>query len=333
MKTIGMLFIVFPVLVHGQSPAPVVTAFPSLAIPASSRGLSMGDGGIASSEENQQLYYNVAKTAFTQNFHQASVSYMPWLTGISKDTRLMNVNYLANLSNTSAFGVALTYLSLGNMAVRDDNGATLADYHASEYNLMGSYALQLGAKASLGAAFRLLGQHTYTTAPRNSYSVSGGISYYQYLELGDASKKLEWGAVISNLGPKVSIGGTSTALPANVGVGISYKSTDANSSNSYCFSIDANRLIAEDWKAVRITAGAEYGFAGQFFLRGGLSLENKYKGDRKFFSLGAGYKGFVNDQSWGLDIHWLVPFGTLAVVSPFQNSYGFTLYVSFGNFQ
>ncbi len=332
MKTILIFFFVLPVFALAQPPAtePVVTAFPSLKIPASSRGLAMGDGGIASAEANQQLYYNVAKTAFTQNFHQASVSYMPWLTGVSNDTRFMNVNYLANVSDNSAMGISLNYLSLGNMATRDDNGATLSNYHASEYNLMGSYALQITDKASLGLAFRFIGQNTQ---PKNLYSVSGDISYYQYANLSDASTKLEWGAVISNLGPKVSVANGSVALPANVGVGVGFKSMDANNGGSYSFSLDANRLIAEDWKGLRVTAGAEYGFAGQFFLRGGVSLENKYKGDRKFFSIGAGYKGLISDQSWSLDIHYLIPFGTIAAVSPFQNSYGFTFSLSFGNFQ
>ncbi len=332
MKTILIFFFVLPVFVLAQSPAaePVVTAFPSLKIPASSRGLGMGDAGIASAEANQQLYYNQAKTVFTQNFHQASVTYMPWLTGVSNDTRFMNVNYLANISNSSAMGISLNYLSLGNIATRDDNGATLSNYQPNEYNLMGSYALQIADKASLGLAFRFMGQNT---RPKNLYGVSGDISYYQYAELGDASKRLEWGAVASNLGPKVSVANSSVSLPANVGIGVGFKSMDANSNDSYSFSLDANRLIAEDWKAVRITAGAEYGFAGQFFIRGGVSLENKFKGDRKFFSLGAGYKGLISDQSWGLDIHYLIPFGTVAAISPFQNSYGFTLSLSFGNFQ
>jgi hypothetical protein len=57
------------------------------------------------------------------------------------------------------------------------------------------------------------------------------------------------------------------------------------------------------------------------------------KGNRKFFSLGAGYKGFVSDQSWGFDIHWLVPFGTATVASPFQNAYGITLSLNLGSFQ
>jgi hypothetical protein len=333
MKTI-LIILLLPVLLSAQSPAQVVvTAFPSLQIPASSRGLGMGDAGIASATENQQLYYNVAKTAFTQNFHQASVTYMPWLTGISNDTKFMNVNYLANISNNSAFGVALTYLNLGEISLRDDNGATLANYHASEYNLMGCYALQIGAKASLGVSFHVLGQNAFITAPKNSYSVCGDISYYQYKELGDASKILSWGAVVSSLGPKVNTASGHAPLPANIGLGIAFKNIDAGSNDQYGFSFDAKRLIADDWNGLRFSGGAEYGFAGQFFLRGGVNYENSEKGNRKYFALGAGYKGFLSDQSWGLDFHYLIPFGTAAAVSPFQNAWGFTLSLSFGNFQ
>ena len=86
----------------------------------------MGDCGIASATDNQQLFYNAAKTAFMQNFHQLSVSYTPWAAAISNDTRFMNVNYSANTSNTSAFGISLSYLRLGEISTRDNNGAQIA---------------------------------------------------------------------------------------------------------------------------------------------------------------------------------------------------------------
>lgn len=330
-----LILLLFPVILSAQSPAPVVvvTAYPSLLIPASSRGMGMGDAGIAAATENQQLYYNVAKTAFTQNFHQASATYMPWLAAISNDTKFMNVNYLANISNTSSFGVALSYLSLGELSLRDDNGATLSSYRASEYNLMGSYALQIGSKASLGASFRVLGQNAFITEPKNNFTICGDLSYYQFRELGDASTILSWGAVVSNLGPKVNTAGGEAALPATIGLGIAYKKMDAGSSDQYAFSFDAKRLIADEWSGVRFSAGGEYGFAGAFFLRGGVNYENSEKGNRKFFALGAGYKGFISDQSFGLDFHYLTAFGTLTAISPYQNGWGFTLSLNFGNFQ
>jgi hypothetical protein len=84
---------------------------------------------------------------------------------------------------------------------------------------------------------------------------------------------------------------------------------------------------------LRVNSGIEYGYLGEFFLRGGVSVENKNRGNRTFFGLGVGYKGFVLDQSWGIDFHYLVPFGMVAAVSPFSNSFGFSLRVNFGNFQ
>lgn len=333
MKTTAMLRYIGMVLTallfficfsYGQGQDPGISTFPSLSVHANSRGMAMGDNGIASATGNQALNYNPALTAFTQNFHQAGFSYMPWLTGISNDTRMLNVNYLAGLNN-SALGFSLNYLNLGSMDMRDDNGATLASYKARDFNMGVSYALQVAAQHALSVTMRFIGQNQFATVPVNTYSFCGDIGYYGFMNLGSGQKKLHWGATLSNLGPKIN-------LPTTAGVGLSYSSMSENNSQ-FMVSLDATRLLAEDWKAVRVTAGTEYAFGDQFFIRGGISLENKNKGDRKFFSLGAGYKGFVNDQSWGLDVHYLVPFGTAVSVSPFQNSWGLTLSINLGNFQ
>lgn len=325
MKKLLWLALVLSGVVRGQSPAPVVTAFPSLKIPASSRGLAMGDGGIASSVENQVVSYNIARSAFLQNFHQASVSYMPWLPGISNDTRFIHADYLASMGSSSALGFAISYLNMGTMAIRDDNGATIGVYRSSEYHVGTSYALRLGDNASLGVAMRFLGQNIITGVIKPVYSLCGDIAYYQQINVGNESKILSWGATVTNLGANIN-------LPSTAGLGIAY--TQREEANSqFTLSFDATRLLRDDWRGVRLSGGAEYGYYEQFFLRGGVSIENELRGDRKFFSLGAGYKGFVFDQSCGFDIHYLVPFGVATAVSPFQNAYGFTLRLNLGNFQ
>jgi hypothetical protein len=370
----GCLFIAlvfFLCFTYGQQPNPIITAFPSLKIPVGSRGLSMGGTGIASANENEQLFYNAAKTAFTQNFHQVSVNYMPWLTGISNDTRFMNVNYLANVTDHSSFGISLGYLSLGNMATRDDNGATIAMYKSSEYNLLASYALQLGSNGSLGVGLRFLGQqpvqlpdqYGYATVSKSIFSADADISYFGYHDIDKNGSKLEWGVVISNIGPKISLQGNDqkTFLPTNLGIGFSYTNSNTNTGDRFTAALDVNKLLvptpggknpnpsilhalfssftdapgglSEELKEIKISTGIEYAFAEQFFLRGGVSLEDRLKGNRKYLGLGVGYKGSVNDQSWSVDFHYLVPFGTIATVSPFQNAYGFSLKLSIGNFE
>jgi hypothetical protein len=331
-----LLLLLVPILSFAQPP--VITAFPSLRIPYHSRGLGMGDVGIATATENQQLYYNVAKTAFTHHFHQVAASYAPWMSSISQDSRMMNLNYLGNTSNSSALGASLTYLDYGAMNITDNNGATIISYKPREYSMGISFGLQIASTASLGASMRMIGQHVYTDAPRNIFSACGDIGYYQYMNLGDESKRLEWGLCLYNLGPKITMTGSSdkTPLPVTVGMGVGYSSVEENG-NELVVGVDVVKpavpSILHHWNALRLSVGAECGWQGSFFLRGGISFEGKDQGNRKFFSFGAGYKGFVLDQSWGIDLHYLVPFGTLAAVSPFQNAMGLTLKLNIGNFQ
>jgi hypothetical protein len=349
-----LLMMLLPAIATAQSV--VITAFPSLQIPASSRGLGMGNVGIASSQENQQLYYNGAKAAFTQNFHQAAVSYMPWMNGVSEDTRFINLNYLGNVFNTSALGVALSYLNLGTLTARDNNGAAVAQYRPREFTFGVSYSLQMSEHHALGACLRLLGQSGFGEQIKNVFSVCGDLNYYGFVSLGGNHRKIEWGAVLQNLGAKISYGlaNEKTFLPTNLGVGVSYTCVDEEDANRFTVAVDVNKLLVPadggpgkgilagmfasfgepgQLQSLRVSTGLEYGYISQFFLRGGVSLENQNRGDRKYFGLGVGYKGLVLDQSFAFDVHYIAPFGMAGSVSPFQNCYGFTLGVNFGNFQ
>lgn len=323
--------LLFPVLGFTQTLDPFITRFPSLEISGSSRGLAMGDCGIATAAGNQQLCYNAAKSAFIQNFHQIAVNYTPWLAAISNDTRFINVSYLGNVFNTSALGVSLNYLDMGTIATRDNNGATLATYPAREYNIGTSYALPINAKTSLAVTLRFLGQNQFTEVPKNVNSVCGDVSYYQFANIGgDANKKIEWGAVLSNLGANLN-------LPRSLGIGIGYTGIDGDNGTQFCVGLDIKKMlvptITASLKDLILSAGMEVGFLNEFFLRGGVNLENQYSGNRKYFSLGVGYQGFIRDQGWGLDFHYLVPFGTLSAVSPFQHALGVGLFINMGNFQ
>jgi hypothetical protein len=375
-----LVIFIFPFDATAQQPNPIITAFPSLRIANSSRGLAMGDCGIASAIDNQQLFYNAAKTAFMQNFHQLSVFYTPWLAAISNDTRFMNVNYSANTSNTSAFGISLSYLRLGEISTRDNNGALIAQFKSSEFNILTSYALQLTSNSSLGIGLRFLASQpgqsydpvNFTSSQKSIFTTSADISYYRRFNISEGNK-LEIGAAITNVGPKVNIQGSDqkTFLPTNLGIGVSYCTDNPNTNSQFTIELDANKLLvptpptfdangnitagkdpnrsvlnalfssfsdapdgfAEELREITINAGVEYAFDKQFFLRGGVSLESRFKGNRKFAGLGVGYKGTINDQSWGLDFHYLVPIANIAAVSPFQNCWGFALKLSIGNFE
>jgi hypothetical protein len=304
--------------------AQLVTTYPSLSLHTTSRGMAMGDAGVASAEGTQQLLYNPAKTAFTQYFHGVSIGYMPWLTGITQDARMMNVSYVGNMEN-AAWGISLNYLDMGQMDTRDENGATLNSYAAREYNIGGSFAIRLNENHSLSTTLRFLSQNVFIPNPKNTYSASGDVGYYGFAKAGGGASKIEWGATVANLGT------AKMNLPSTAGIGIGY--VNQSDRNSFTVSIDANKLLKSNWSSLRYSAGIEYGFQEQFFLRSGVSIENVVSGNRKFFSFGAGYKGFVSDQAWNIDFHYLLPFAYGTGVSPYQNGFGLTLSIHFGNFQ
>ena len=52
---------------------------------------------------------------------------------------------------------------------------------------------------------------------------------------------------------------------------------------------DAPGGFKEELREITFSIGAEYSYNQQFFLRGGFFNENKYKGNRKYFGLGAGF--------------------------------------------
>jgi len=322
MKAI-LIFLFFPVIVLSQ-PMPLPTSFHVLSIPGSARGWAMGNSGIASSIANQSLVYNVAKAAFTQHRHQGSLHYMPWLPGVNSDARLIHAGYLGSLGS-AVMGVSVHYLHFGTLAIRDAGGATLGLYKAGEYSIAGSYGLQIGSQASLGTTLRYFAQVVPGVNANNRSSVCGDISYYQSIPLSDALHTLSIGAVVNNLGANID-------LPTAAGVGLSYQSHSPDN-NALAVTVEASKLLKEGWRGTRISCGAEYGVAESFFMRGGVHLEHVTKGNRKFFSLGAGYRGFVSDQHYGIDFFYLIPFGKQGAVSPFQNSFGFTLSLNIGHLE
>lgn len=84
---------------------------------------------------------------------------------------------------------------------------------------------------------------------------------------------------------------------------------------------DAPGGMEEEWHEVMWSLGAEYVYAEKFFVRGGYFYEHEMKGNRKFFSVGAGFEMNV----FALDVSYLIP---TTPNSPLANTLRFSL--SFG---
>jgi len=170
------------------------------------------------------------------------------------------------------------------------------------------------------------------------------------------------GINISNIGGKISYtdGETKDFIPTNLKLGVSYK-TELDRYNTITFAFDANKLLVptpdttdvdiltglgsnksvvsgifssfsdapggmkEEFKEITFSLGAEYWYNKQFALRAGYFYEDPTKGNRKFFTAGAGLKMNV----FALDFSYLLP---VAQNNPLANTLRFTLSFDFEAF-
>jgi len=85
-------------------------------------------------------------------------------------------------------------------------------------------------------------------------------------------------------------------------------------------------VLQEEWREVNLCGGVEYNYNNVFMVRTGYFNEHATKGNRRYFTLGAGLKFNV----FTLDMAYLIP---TQQRNPLENTLRFTLQFDFGAFQ
>jgi len=194
-------------------------------------------------------------------------------------------------------------------------------------------------------------------------SVAGDLHLYHH-GAKENGQGFNWGLTLSNLGSKISYSGDANQkdyIPANLGLGGAYtKVFDAD--NKLTFALDLNKLMvptppqagdsaglvdyhtkgvvsswfssfgdapdggAEELREVTASIGAEYFYKNQFGFRAGYFYENKDKGNRRYFTLGATIKYNVA----GLNFAYILPTGSGVSRNPLSNTIRFSLIFDLG---
>ncbi len=171
---------------------------------------------------------------------------------------------------------------------------------------------------------------------------------------------LTWGATLSNLGSKIGYTNDAQNkdfIPANLGLGIGYTMV-FDETSKLTFALDLNKLLVpiaptasgntttdsvaladyrsssvlSSWfksfndgssqlKTIQASIGAEYSYDNQFMVRAGYYYEDATRGDRKYFSVGAGLKYNII----GVNFSYLVPSGNGVNRNPLSNTIRFGL--------
>lgn len=194
-------------------------------------------------------------------------------------------------------------------------------------------------------------------------AVAGDLSLFHHGIKEDGSG-VNYGITLSNLGTKISYTSDATQkdfIPADIGLGVAYtKAIDETS--KLTFGLDIHKLLvptppavgdsmglvnyrnkgvvgswfssfgdapggfSEEIKEFQASLGAEFWYQNQFALRAGYFYENPTKGNRKYFTAGAGLKY----STFGLNFSYLIPSGNGINRNPLSNTLRFSLVFDLG---
>ncbi len=256
-------------------------------------------------------YFSLGNIQFTDNLGNDLNSFRPREFAI-------DAGYSRKLSSKNSIGIALRYIN-SNLA---------------------------GGQAVNGVSYK------------TGSSVAGDLHFF-HNGAKENGEGFNWGATLSNLGAKISYTSDATQkdfIPANLGLGGAYTKV-FDESNKITFGVDVHKLlvptppsvgdsaglseyhkkgVVESWfssfgdapgnfseevQEVQISAGAEYWYNNQFALRAGYFYENPAKGNRKYFTVGAGLKY----NMFGLNFSYLLPQGSGVNRNPLSNTLRFSL--------
>ncbi len=324
---------------------PIITAVPFLNIALDSRATGMGDVGVATSPDANAVFWNAAKLAFAEEKVSASLTYNPWLRGLVGDMFLTSLSGYIKRKDREAFGAEIRYFNLGSVDFRDKDGVKILDFTPREYAIALSYARKLSPRFSMAVTGRFINSNltgdVYQSGtgqdakPGRSGSADVGFFYtIPELKLGKNTGSLNIGANISNIGGKISYinSGTADFLPGNMRLGAALTMhLDPKQMNQITFALDANKLLvptvnpsqglisgitssfgdapdgfSEEVEEIIVCGGVEYTYNKMFSARAGYFNESKRKGNRKYFTVGAGFR----TKQIGFDVSYLIPQAT-----------------------
>ena len=345
---------------------PVNASVTSQTIAPDARAAGMGDVGVATDPDVNSQYWNPAKYPFCISRAGVALNYTPWLRQLVSD---MDLAYLAGyyrIGDYSAVSGSLRYFSLGEVFTdMSDEAMTINPY---EMSLDLAYSLMLSEKFSIAAGVRwiysdLTYDYTDDTSPGSAFAADIACYYNNYFNLGSRECQLGLGLNISNIGSKITFGGSNESefIPTNMRLGASLM-VPVDEYNRFSISADANKLLVptypvqeegessedyiergkreyydvssisgifksfsdapggfkEELEEINYGLGAEYVYNDKFALRAGYHHESQSKGNRKYFTVGAGFKMNV----FSLDAAYVV---ATAKSNPLDQTLRFTL--------
>ena len=270
-------------------------------------------------------YFSLGNIDFTDNLGNPLSSFRP-------REFAFDAGYSRKLSKKLSLGVALRYIN-SNLASGTFNGVPYKAGSAvsGDISLFHSNIKADGTGLNYGITLTNLGSKiSYTSDANQKDYIPANLGLgVAYTKAFDEDNKLTLAVDVHKLmvptPPTFSTtaGGGGTAEDSAKLV--TYRTQSVVNSWFKSFG-DAPGGFSEEIKEFQVSLGGEYWYKDQFAFRAGYFYENPLKGNRKYFTLGAGLKY----ETFGLNFSYLLPAGNGVNRNPLSNTLRFSLVFDFG---
>jgi len=344
MVVLSVIFLLMASTAFAQSEAGVLF----LLIPAGVRANGMGDAFVALADDASAVYWNPAGLGF-QKGREILILHSNWLPQLASDLFYDFVAYRHHVNGIGTFGGGVTYLNMGEQYVTTERGPEIIDkFTAYDIAAIGSFGTLINENLALGLNMKIIRSFL---APYGAGGEKGkGLAWSFGVDIGvlykaPFAKGLNFGACLSNLGPKIAYIDVNQASPqpTNLRVGVAYRLLDLEY-NKITITADVNKLLVvqhddgsydpfykaiftawfddewnEEFKELISHIGAEYWYADLIALRAGYWYDEMGKVKPKTFGAGLKYS------------HYRFDFGYITATEghPLTDTMRFSLTISF----
>jgi hypothetical protein len=234
----------------------------------------------------------------------------------------IDLGYSRRLSPKLGLGVALRYINSNLAGGQALNGVSYKAGNAvsGDLSLFHNGVDDKGAGWNWGVTLTNLGSKiSYTSdATQKDYIPANLGLGASYTSVFDETSKLTFGLDVNKLlvPTPPTLTNDQTTDSANLS---DYRNKSVI--NSWFSSFGDSGSLGEELKEFQVSLGAEYSYNDQFMVRAGYFYEDKTKGNRKYFTVGAGLKYNV----FGLNFSYLIPSGSGVNRNPLSNTLRFSL--------
>ena len=254
-----------------------------LLIPIGARSVSMGQAVVASQGGSEGLWWNPASVA-RMTKSEVSISHSQSIVGTGDA-----LTYVRPAGRAGVFSLGAYLFTTGSQDATDFYGVVGTIYPRSLVYLA-SYAATFGSRTSAGVSFKYLQDRLDCTCSIPTQSSSTNAIDAGVQVVADSARRLTFGLVVRNVGPRLQVRDVLQAdpLPTRVRLGAMYQVPGiAAQVPDGELQVSAEAIVNGSIGAPAFATGGEFAYRKQFFLRAGFLSGN---GDAAGAAVGLGFR-------------------------------------------